>query len=261
MEPTYFGSKDNPLFGVYHAPLNQNTQPSAVLICYPTFQEYIRSHRALKYLSDKLSKSGCHVFRFDYMCTGDSSGELTDANIDVWKKNITEAAEELRELSGINNISVVSLRMGGLLTSISGLKNIDKLIMWDSVLDGDAYLSSLLMMHKDMLSDLDRFPVVRKDKPIKGFTELLGFTLPDELFNDIKATKFSNDIVSSAKNISFICSEEDNSIKIYSNEFSESGLSVEYQVIEDDGDWLDLSRIEETLIPNKIINHIMEKFQ
>ncbi len=261
MDPTYFGLKDKPLFGIYQAPISQSIKPSAILICYPTFQEYIRSHRSIKSLSDKLAKAGCHVFRFDYLCTGDSSGALAEATFDTWTNNITTAVDELRELSGINNISIISLRMGALLSSLSNIKNIENVILWDPVLDGNRYIKELQNMHEVMLDDLDRFPVPRKNVEIEGYTELLGFTLPDLLLNSIKTAKFDNKIIANSRKIHFISSEENKEAKDLSVMLINDNNDVEYHLIEDDGDWLDLTRIEETLIPNKIVNVIVEIFE
>ena len=75
MNPFYFGSSAEPLFGAYHPPGNQVGRNLAVLICPPLGREYLRAHWALRRLADQISRDGGHVLRFDYFATGDSAGD------------------------------------------------------------------------------------------------------------------------------------------------------------------------------------------
>jgi uncharacterized protein len=258
MEPTFFGDKERPLYGIYQPPLSNSPRETAVLFCYPVFQEYIRSHRSFCQLAMQLAKAGCHVFRFDYSSTGDSSGHLNDADISQWKTDIVLAANELRDLSGVKNISIVGLRMGATLAAISGLKNIKDLVLWDPVAKGETYLRSLETMHKHMLTDSDRFPVPREDEMIDGVIELLGFSLSEKLFNSIRAIDLTMTATISSKNIHLIVSSESAEIQKIEQSLSSGANNIHYQCISSTGNWDDLSCIEETLIPHDILNRISE---
>lgn len=75
MEPFYFGTPDEPLFGIYHPPVSEPVRDVGVLLCYPIGHEYIVSHRFYRQLSIRLAEAGFHVLRFDYYASGDSGGE------------------------------------------------------------------------------------------------------------------------------------------------------------------------------------------
>ena len=66
MNPFYFGSSKEPLFGAYHPPMGMAAEEPAVLLCPPLGQEYQRTHWAMRRLADQLARTGVHVLRFDY---------------------------------------------------------------------------------------------------------------------------------------------------------------------------------------------------
>ena len=143
-QPHYFGDSAEQLFGVYHP----GSSPRGVLLCYPLFQEYMRSHWACRQLTAALTKLGFHVFRFDYFGTGDSAGDLTTASLIRWAQNTITAAQELRDTAGISRISLVALR-GGALVAANALQDgldVDRLVLWDAVRDGSPYINALTTM-------------------------------------------------------------------------------------------------------------------
>ena len=68
-----------------------------MVLCYPWGSEYIHAHRALRQLATRLSMAGFHTLRFDYFGTGDSAGEMEDADLGVWEDDIETAIEELKK--------------------------------------------------------------------------------------------------------------------------------------------------------------------
>ena len=139
MNPYFFSDPATPLFVLYHPPESIDYNEKAVLICPPVGQEYIRTHRALHKLAESLSQESCHVFRFDYYGMGDSAGEYFDADIETWLGNIREAADELRENSGLNNIVVVGMRMGATLAAVANIES-SLSVFVDPVVSGKEYL-------------------------------------------------------------------------------------------------------------------------
>jgi pimeloyl-ACP methyl ester carboxylesterase len=140
MNPLFFGSSRNPLYGVFHPAAGSIQRKEGVLLCPPFGQEYMRSHRAFRQLALLLSKKGYAVLRFDYQGTGDSSGDIEDINIDEWLDNIKTAAEELKETAFVDKIHIIGLRLGAILASSASPNiEIDKLVLWDSLSSGLAY--------------------------------------------------------------------------------------------------------------------------
>jgi pimeloyl-ACP methyl ester carboxylesterase len=118
-------------------------QSEALLICQSYGIEYMRSHRALQLLAERLASAGFYVLRFDYYGTGDSAGETTDAGIDDWFDNIGAAAEELRQRSGLQKISVLGHRLGALLVSADQerCRDFERVVLWDPPETGAAWLN------------------------------------------------------------------------------------------------------------------------
>jgi len=258
MDPTFFGDKENPLFGIYHAPLSPASRDTAVLICYPILQEYIRSHRALRYLADQLSKAGCHVFRFDYFATGDSAGSFKQASLAQWQESIRLAEQELRDLSGVRKISIVGLRFGAMLAAQHDSENIQDMILWDPVSNGRQYIEDLKIMHKNMLVDPDRFIKPRHDEVNESATELLGFSVNNELCEQIQQSQIIKNFNSSARKTCIIVSEDKPTYQKLNTDMAALEIKSEYLVIPGVGDWDKLERLEDMLMPYSIMNKLTE---
>ena len=184
MEPIYFG-KNNELFGIFHSAGSAIRKESGVILCSPIGQEYIRSHRAMLKLAEKLSDNGFDVLRFDYYGCGDSLGNLSDINdLSVWQNNIKEAINELKEGCGIDTIYMVGLRYGAtmLFNSCHDLL-IDKVVLWNPVVNGNEYIQEISTHHKEWLDGS-----FAKTKTINGSFENLGFDFTNEIIEKIKST-------------------------------------------------------------------------
>lgn len=138
MEALFFGSSEDPLYGVYYPP---EAAPcgKAVLLCGPFGQSYMRSHRAFCYLAEQLASRGFHVMRFDYSGQGDSSGDLVDATVPHWHRDIATAIDELRDIAMVDHVVLTGLRLGALLmATLPTLPSVvRKLVLWDPLVCGD----------------------------------------------------------------------------------------------------------------------------
>jgi len=261
MEPAFFGDKSQSLFGVYHAPASQTAGDTAVLICYPFFQEYIRSHRAIVQLSKQLSKAGCHVFRFDYFATGDSAGELDDVDLSIWMDNIKQAENELIELSGVRKISIIGLRMGAVLAAQYQSKKVKDLILWDPLTSGEQYIKDLKNMHQAMLVDSNRFAAPREFVNNDTATELLGFSVNNKLIDEIQSCVINKNLNTKYEHVYLLSSVDQLSNNKLKDDLTSAGLNVDYTSIageEGSGEWSELDKIEDMIMPNKIIDKITE---
>src|ERR1041385_3953899 len=133
MIPNFFGSSDNPLFGVYHPPRGARPRDTGVLLCYPAPQEYMRTHWAFRKLAWMLAKEGFHVFRFDYFGTGDSAGATEEGRIATWRDNVVTAARELRDLASVTKVAAVGFRLGATLAATARDLPLTDLVLWEPV--------------------------------------------------------------------------------------------------------------------------------
>ena len=158
MEPLYFGSSQRPLYGVYHPAEGSEFRNEAIVFCCPFGQEYMRSHRAYRQLAHSLAKAGFHILRFDYSGTGDSSGDMEDFTALDWLEDIEQAINEIKDMTGTVNISLIGLRLGGLLAGmLSSRQKIHRLVLWDSINSGVDYIKELKfeIVSKKNIADLD----------------------------------------------------------------------------------------------------------
>ncbi len=185
MEPFYFGKKPNFLFGVYHAPQNFKKRNTGIVLCHPMGDEYIHSHRAFLQLAEMLCIAGFHVLRFDFLGCGDSAGGADQWNIDQWTDIILTAIQELKSGCDAPKIGLIGLRLGASLSIIASrkYKNVNGLILWKLITNGNTYMNELESSHRNWLQGSFARP--------KPFTEnykreILGFLITDHLRKEIK---------------------------------------------------------------------------
>lgn len=131
----------------------QDAPDTAVLICNPFGQEAIRAQRSLRVLAERLGRKGIPSLRFDYFATGDSPGEDGAGHLTRWRQDIHLADVYLRRISGCRQTIWIGLRLGATLALQAALQHDDlprpqRILLWDPVLDGDAYLEHLRRMNE-----------------------------------------------------------------------------------------------------------------
>lgn len=182
MEPLFFGAAERPLYGVYHAPQRMRAANAGVLLCYPAGQEYIRIHRAYRWLADQLSAAGFHVLRFDYTGQGDSAGSFDEARLPQWARDAQCALDELRALTGATDIDVVGLRIGTLVaTSLTHHASVRRVVLWEPRASGTEFAqeltASLLSDGSSLSSHVDEL----------GLVDLFGFAYHPQFLEELQA--------------------------------------------------------------------------
>jgi pimeloyl-ACP methyl ester carboxylesterase len=177
IEPFYFGAADTQLFGACHLPPSERRRACGVVLCAPMGEEYIRFHRALRQLSDRLVRVGFPVLRFDFYGCGDSGGDGEAGRLQQWRTDIVRAIDELRRRSGAARVGLIGLRLGGSLAAeVSATRDdVVALVLWDAVVKGSDYLDELAALHRDML----RYAHVRAHPQAvqSEILDMLGFPL------------------------------------------------------------------------------------
>jgi pimeloyl-ACP methyl ester carboxylesterase len=147
MNPFYFGTSERRLFGIYEPARSAGGRVRAAVICNPWGAEYVHAHRSLRHLAAKLSSAGYHTLRFDYFGTGDSGGESEEGDLAGWESDTATALAELRDIAGSSRVALIGLRLGANIAArvaACHAGDVDALLLWDPIRDGDRYLSSLL---------------------------------------------------------------------------------------------------------------------
>ena len=200
IQPFNFGSPGRLLFGIFHPAAAVDAPRASVLLCHAFGQESVRAHRLMRVLAERLARAGQAVLRFDLHGTGDSMGDDLDGDLDGWARDVHEASRELQSRSRAAQSVWIGMRLGAtvmLRASQQAPDDLQRLILWDPVLDGARYLAHLRARHVASLeeafsvmpgptpSDLARDPRRFSDQAI-GFglsprlrEQLLALSLPE----------------------------------------------------------------------------------
>lgn len=261
MTPFYFGDSEKQLYGVYHPSTAYSQNTEAVLICYPLWREYFRTHRAITQLANKLADSGFPVLRFDYSATGDSAGNTEECRLEQWLQDIETAISELKDLSAASKVSIVGLRFGATLAAlISQRAQINKLVLWDPVVDGKSYIQNMKDMHnayvKQHLQEV-RQPI---QKLLLNNNEYFGFKLPNTILSSISEVDLQKTRLKA--NYAYLCvTEEKPEFRGLLNYLSEQKIKGAYNFVESSVAWDSIEALEVVHIPPAIIQNIVDSFR
>jgi len=191
IEPFYFDSLQGRLFGCYQASTGAVPKQTGVVMCYPAGHEYIRCHRTFRQMAVRLARIGYPVLRFDFFGCGDSAGDYRDARIDDWLADIDLAMDQLRLRCGLAHICLVGMRLGGALAAQSAAKrgDVDTLVLWDPVVDGNGYLAEIRDYHRlhARQIEVEAISVQTRDthQPEAHQEEVVGYPLTAAMADDL----------------------------------------------------------------------------
>jgi pimeloyl-ACP methyl ester carboxylesterase len=119
---------------------------SGVVICPPLGEEIFPAHRVLRVLATQLARLGFPVLRFDYLGCGDSAGDDLDVTVAKCLESLSRAVGRVREQSGCERVVAIGMRFGATIAGLSAAASpglFHECVLWDPVLDGDAYIEHL----------------------------------------------------------------------------------------------------------------------
>jgi pimeloyl-ACP methyl ester carboxylesterase len=176
VNPFYFGTRERRLYGVFTPARASKPGTRSVLLCHPWGQEYLRAHRSMRRLAVQLNDAGCDVLRFDYFGSGDSGGETIEGDVDGWCRDIETAIDELKDMTNAKRVALTGLRLGATLAAQVAARRrseIDRLVLWDPIVSGAAYLREFESSPAGDADDSGR--------------DVLGFTLTATLERELGA--------------------------------------------------------------------------
>lgn len=142
----FFESDDANLFGVLHSPeLGFPVKTAGLIFCSPFAEEKLWSQRVYVNFARMLSAKGHYALRFDYRGHGDSDGQFEGATIESRVADILAATNWFRRETGVKRVGFLGLRLGALLAALAAKKaTSDFLVLWEPVIDGEAYIQQCL---------------------------------------------------------------------------------------------------------------------
>lgn len=244
MNPFFFGDSSRRLFGIYHPPRGRSERRHGVVLCSPFGQEYMRSHRAFRQLANLLSRAGFHVFRFDYHGTGDSDGESFEASFKDWPADVGRAIDELEDNADVERVSLVGLRLGAAMAALAarGRGDVERLVLWDPVVRGSAYLEEVLAGDAQAL---------------EGTAEVLGFPLTEEQRKELRQIDLAATPPCDAAAF-LVVSGGDPLAQELARAWREEGVEVGLEDLPDAGNWNEVDNYGSALMPRDHIQAILE---
>lgn len=145
-EPLYFKSANRSLFGWLHTPAAGAVAEIGIVVCKAFGYEAVCSHRTIRNLVDAAAASGTPVLRFDYLGTGDSEDLEAGADqLQVWTADVVAAVSELKRRTGVKQVCLLGLRLGGTLAILAArqTREVTALALVAPVIDSRRYLKEL----------------------------------------------------------------------------------------------------------------------
>ena len=133
--------ESRPVFLWTHLPARSQARAGIVLFP-PIGHDYRVTYSTLRLLAERLADDGFAVVRFDYDGTGDSAGNLDDADrVAHWLESGEAAVNVLKEC-GVPWAAAVGIRVGASIASMVAERRggVDALVLWDPI-SGRAYLT------------------------------------------------------------------------------------------------------------------------
>ena len=248
MNAFFFGSAEHSLFGVYHPPRGRVAREHGIVLCYPLGQEYMRSHRAFRQLANLLSRRGYHVLRFDWYGTGDSMGEGEEVRVAHCLADVGTAIEELEANAGVERVSLVGLRLGAsfALMAGAGRPDVERIVLWDPVVDGAALLASLLGGREPGPDEV---------------VGALGFPLAPALRRELAALSLTTLREPVVERISLLVSAEQPEYQKLAQAWRAAGVRFDYECIPSGGNWNEVDNFGSALVPQELIGGIVAGFE
>ena len=194
IQPLAIDSRKEQLAAVRYPYVAVNGRNHSIVMCNAMGHEATRSIRNLQQLAIRLSQEGFDVVRFDFACTGNSTGDENEATLEQWHADIAAVVDRVRKEQGLGNsnhaVSLLGIRLGATLLTQTPLKGIDTAILWDPVLSGQSYLDGLRSQHRYQLESLTRYLTFRKTEP----NQFMGCACSEFMQREIASLQLSEPI-------------------------------------------------------------------
>ena len=262
MRPVRFGRAGRQLYGLYQESSIGNNRANSVLICNPFGQEYVHCHRVLRVLADRLARDGFNVLRFDFFGTGDSDGYDDEGDLSQWQEDVLSAHDEVLKLSGTATASWLGLRLGGIIAAAASARLVfppRRLVLWDPVTDGAAYLQELETAHAFGMGFLAHWNQKTFEEVAEASArrEILGFPISTALRQQIVNISISTLTLARAQGLEIFCSKSNGDLKRFEQIPTVSDVQMRLIPIETQIIWASNEAMNSAIVPAETLNGIV----
>ncbi len=242
LEPVYFGSGGSPLFGCFHPARLPAREGSALVICQPFGQEYIRCHRLFRVLAESLARAGLSVFRFDYYGCGDSHGDCEDATLERCVANVGEAVRFTRRRARALSVDLLGLRLGASIALRFAAEHngqVGRVATWDPIVRGEDFLASMRDQSATFAKWMERvFRRAAAPGEADGPRDFIGFRFSEALIDELKALDLLDIAESPCRRVLILDNGEDVAATALRDHLGAIGVQVELERLTSSRIWL-----------------------
>ncbi len=197
--PKFIEGNAGKLFSLHYAPQNI-TGNSECFVIAPSFAEEMNRCRYMgTMLAQLLSRNGFGYLIVDTYGTGDSEGDSKDVGWDQNCQDLKTAFEYAHTL-GYSHVSLLGVRLGALqvMQILPKLENVNRLVFWQPVINGQAALTQFLRIK--IAASIGRNEKAETigdfEKQIEqgNYLSVAGYDMSPELFKAMKEAKFLGNI-------------------------------------------------------------------
>ncbi len=201
-EGFFFNSRGHGLYGFLETPpaLGLRGRTDGAVIVHPFMEERQDAHSVLGDIARRLAATGRPALRFDLYGHGDSAGDWRDATVEGWLDDIATAVDELRVRTGVTRVGLYGLRFGATLAALAARALApERLVLWQPVVRGDAYVMELLRAHLSAEMVLHKRVGVSREALIQGLERgddinLFGYRLSLAQYRGVSAVDLTLDL-------------------------------------------------------------------
>jgi exosortase A-associated hydrolase 2 len=147
-KPFFVSAGAGKRFCIFHAPNPDSEYRGSFVYIHPFAEEMNKSRRMAALQSRSFAQAGFGVLQIDLFGCGDSSGEFGEARWQTWKEDLAIASTWLEDRTQ-RPVGLWGLRLGALLAldfATETSRILDKLLLWQPVISGEAFLTQFLRM-------------------------------------------------------------------------------------------------------------------
>jgi pimeloyl-ACP methyl ester carboxylesterase len=257
MHARYFGPPAKRLFGVFDEPAPGGSSELGAVLCHPHGADYDSAFRSLRILAARLARAGVQVLRFDYLGTGDSAGDVEDASVPEWIDNIGAALHELRSRHELREVSLVGLRLGATLAALAaaGCQTVDRVVLWEPVVDGGEYLRTLRALHRSWLEEESR----AGRAALSADDDALGYRLTERLRSDFERLSLLSLQKAPAPYVSIISQTPSSAHDLLAERLRGLGAGVDTDCVEGPTIWSRTPAMDQALVSSGVVQAIVAR--
>jgi exosortase A-associated hydrolase 2 len=187
---------DERVFATIHHPSGQWTR--AVVMCHPLGEEKLWAHRVFVSFARDLAAAGFAVLRFDFRGEGDSDREFERTSLETRIEDACLAVDAVRALNSSAEVSMVGLRLGATIALAAAIRRGDvaRVVLWDPVVDGAAYMQAVLRLNLMYQMALHRKVVESREALVARLgndetVNIEGYELARLLFEEVSALQLA----------------------------------------------------------------------